>query len=54
MLRNYLFFKLDTSLSSVGSSIENWFSQIWVIVAFATSIPLAFLIAQRVKYLFIA
>lgn len=51
---NLPIFKLDTQLSSIGSSVENWFSEIWLIVAFATAIPLSFAIANRVKGLFIA
>lgn len=47
-------FKLDTDLTAVSSSVGNWFSEIWLMVAFATSIPLSFLIARRVKSLFIA
>ena len=51
---NLPIFKLDTNLSSVVGSVESWFSEIWLLVAFAVSIPLAFLISQRLKSLFIA
>lgn len=47
-------FQLDTDLSSIAFSVENWFSEIWLLVAFATAIPLAFLIGSRIKSLFIA
>lgn len=47
-------FQLDTNLSAIGLSVENWFSEIWLLVAFATAIPLSFIIAGRVKSLFIA
>lgn len=46
--------ELDTNLSSIAGSVENWFSEIWLLVAFASAIPLAFMIGSRVKALFIA
>lgn len=47
-------FKMGYSLEDVSKSVSNWFSEFWLILAFATSIPLSFLIANRVKSLFIA
>jgi hypothetical protein len=44
---------LTYELSDVATSISNWFSSFWLIIAFATAIPLAFLIAHRVKNLFV-
>lgn len=41
-------------LADVSTSVTNWFSSVWLIVAFAVAIPLAFLIANRIKGLFIA
>lgn len=45
---------LTYDLADVATSITNWFSSFWLIIAFATAIPLAFLIAQRVKGLFVS
>lgn len=53
-VENLPIFKLDTNLSSVVHSVENWFSEIWLLVAFAVAIPLSFVIGRRVKSLFIA
>jgi hypothetical protein len=44
---------LAYNLADVATSISNWFSSFWLIIAFATAIPLAFLIAHRVKNLFV-
>lgn len=43
---------LTYSLADVATGVANWFGSIWLIVAFAVAIPLAFLIANRVKGLF--
>lgn len=45
---------LSYDLADVATSVTNWFSSFWLIVAFAVAIPLAFLIAHRIKALFIA
>lgn len=45
---------LSYDLADVATSVTNWFSSMWLIVAFAVAIPLAFLIANRIKSLFIA
>lgn len=47
-------FELPIELSGVGTSVSNWFSEIWLLVAFAVSIPLSFNIGRRIKSLFIA
>jgi hypothetical protein len=44
---------LTYSLSDVATAVSNWFSAYWLIIAFAVAIPLAFLIAHRVKALFV-
>lgn len=43
---------LSYNLADVSTAISNWFGSMWLIVAFAVAIPLAFLIANRVKGLF--
>lgn len=43
---------LTYSLADVATSTSNWFGSLWLIVAFAVAIPLAFLIASRVRDLF--
>lgn len=45
--------KIKNNLSDVASSTENWFSQLWLILAFGVSIPLAFIVGSRVKSLFL-
>jgi len=45
---------LSYDLADVATAVANWFSSVWLIVAFAVAIPLAFLIASRIKGLFIA
>lgn len=45
---------LNYSLADVAGGTASWFDSIWLIVAFAVAIPLAFLIAGRVKGLFTA
>ena len=44
---------LTYDLADVATSVSNWFGSMWLIVAFAVAIPLAFLIANRVKNLFV-
>lgn len=44
---------LTYDLADVATSVSNWFSAYWLIIAFAVAIPLAFLIAHRVKGLFV-
>lgn len=43
---------LTYSLSDVATSVSNWFSSYWLILAFAVAIPLSFFIAHQVKGLF--
>ncbi|MFU1973152.1 hypothetical protein [Bacillus pumilus] len=45
---------LSYDLGDVATSVTNWFSSFWLIIAFAVAIPLAFLIANRIKSLFVA
>ena len=45
---------LTYELADVATSVSNWFGSLWLIVAFACAIPLAFLIGNRVKNLFIS
>lgn len=45
---------LTYDLADVATAVSNWFGSMWLIVAFAVAIPLAFLIANRVKGLFVA
>lgn len=47
-------FKVDTDLSAVSKSTENWFSQLWLVTAFSASIPIAFFVGGRIKALFFA
>ncbi|URJ72544.1 fibronectin type III domain-containing protein (plasmid) [Bacillus velezensis] len=42
----------DYSLVDVTNGVSVWFGSIWLILAFAVSIPLAFYISHRVKALF--
>jgi len=44
---------LTYNLADVATAVSNWFSAYWLIIAFAVAIPLAFLIAGRVKGLFV-
>lgn len=44
---------LQYNLADVATAVSNWFSAYWLIIAFAVAIPLAFLIAGRVKGLFV-
>lgn len=44
---------LTYELGDVAQSIANWLTPMWPIVAFAIGIPLAFLVAHRIKSLFI-
>lgn len=43
---------LQYDLTDVATGVTNWTTSIWLIVAFAVSIPLSFVIANRVKNLF--
>ena len=45
---------LTYDLADVATAVQNWFGSFWLIIAFAVAIPLAFLIAHRVKSLFVA
>jgi hypothetical protein len=45
---------LTYSLADVATGIQNFFASTWLIVAFAAAIPLAFVIAHRIKNLFTA
>jgi len=44
---------LTYSLADVATAVSSWFAAYWLIIAFAVAIPLAFLIADRVKGLFV-
>lgn len=44
---------LNYDLANVATAVSNWFGAYWLIIAFAVAIPLAFLIAHRVKGLFV-
>lgn len=43
---------LTYNLADVATSVSNWFSSFWLILAFAVAIPLAFMVAGRIKNLF--
>lgn len=43
---------LTYNLADVATAVGNWFGSFWLILAFAVAIPLAFVIAGRVKGLF--
>lgn len=45
---------LTYDLANVADAVTAWFGSFWLIIAFAVAIPLSFLIANRVKSLFIA
>lgn len=45
-------FKNGYKLKDVGDGVTSWFSSLWLILAFAIGIPLAFYISHRVKALF--
>ena len=45
---------LNYDLADVATAVTNWFGSFWLIIAFAVAIPLAFLIAGRIKGLFVA
>lgn len=46
-------FDMNYELTDVAESTSNWFSSLWLILAFAVAIPLSFYIANRVKALFL-
>lgn len=43
---------LTYDLSDVATAVSNWFGSFWLILAFAVAIPLAFMVAGRIKGLF--
>ncbi|WP_144496004.1 fibronectin type III domain-containing protein [Bacillus pumilus] len=45
-------FKNGYKLKDVGDGVTSWFSSLWLILAFAIGIPLAFYISHRIKALF--
>lgn len=45
---------LTYNLADVANAVTSWFDSFWLIIAFAVAIPLAFLIANRIKGLFVA
>lgn len=45
---------LTYDLADVANSVSSWFGSFWMIIAFAAAIPLAFMIAFRIKNLFIS
>jgi hypothetical protein len=46
--------KLDYNLADVSTSTGNWVSSLWLALAFAVSIPLAFLIIRYLKGIFVS
>lgn len=46
-------FKINYTLQDVSNGVSNLFSQYWLIIAFAASIPLSFYIASRIKLMFL-
>lgn len=44
---------MDYELKDVATAVSNWFAEYWLIIAFATAIPLSFLIGIRIKHLFV-
>lgn len=47
-------FKASYDLKSVSDGTGNWFTTMWPILAFAVGLPLAFIVATRMKTLFFA
>lgn len=47
-------FKASYDLKSVSDGTSNWFGSMWPILAFAVGLPLAFIVASRMKTLFFA
>lgn len=45
-------FESKYDLSDVSLGVSNWFSALWLILAFSVGIPLAFYISSRIKALF--
>lgn len=43
---------LTYDLADVATGIANWFGSFWIILAFAIAIPMAFMVAGRIKGLF--
>jgi Fibronectin type III domain len=46
-------FVLGFDLSDVADSVEEWFSNVWLVVAFSIAVTLAFMISHRIKHLFV-
>lgn len=46
--------KMGYTLTDVAEGTSVWFNELWLIVAFAVAIPLAFYISNRVKLLFLS
>jgi len=44
---------VNFTLQDLTDGVSSWFSSLWLIVAFSIAIPLSFIIAIRVKYLFL-
>jgi len=47
-------FDMDYDLSDVADGTANWFQEFWPILAFAVGIVLAFMVATRIKHLFLS
>jgi hypothetical protein len=45
--------KTDYDLKDVTTGVSEWFSSYWLIIAFASAIPLSFYVASRLKLLFL-
>lgn len=46
-------FRPSYSLQDVSTSVSNWFSGLWQLLAFAVSIPVSFIIGGRIRNLFV-
>lgn len=46
--------KMGYDLKDVAEGTGNWFSSLWLIIAFAVAIPLAFYVSNRIKLLFLS
>lgn len=47
-------FEMNYSLQDVADGTANWFGSLWLLLAFSVAIPLAFLVARRIKGLLIS
>ncbi len=47
-------YEMKYSLKDVADGTSSWFGSIWLILAFSVAIPLTFLVARRIKDLFLA